>query len=35
VTVFGLLFTPVFYTVIRRIGRQRHVSGKAAGVKAL
>ena len=22
VTVFGLLFTPVFYTVVRRIGRE-------------
>ena len=22
VTVFGLLFTPVFYTVVRRIGRK-------------
>ena len=22
VTVFGLLFTPVFYTVVRRLGRR-------------
>ncbi|WP_395677595.1 efflux RND transporter permease subunit [Inquilinus sp.] len=35
VTVFGLLFTPVFYTVIRKIGGRRRVSGAAAGVEAV
>jgi hydrophobe/amphiphile efflux-1 (HAE1) family protein len=28
VTVFGLLFTPVFYTVVRRIGGQRRAHGE-------
>lgn len=28
VTVFGLLFTPVFYTVVRRIGRRPRFSGQ-------
>ena len=36
VTVFGLLFTPVFYTVVRRIGGgRRRASGEIAGVKVL
>jgi hypothetical protein len=33
VTVFGLLFTPVFYTVVRQIGHRRRVSRRAAGVQ--
>src|SRR5262249_3554298 len=30
VTVFGLMFTPVFYTVIRRIGSRRRAQREAA-----
>ena len=41
VTCFGLLFTPAFYTVIRRLGRKEHtrshadVRGDAALEKSL
>jgi multidrug efflux pump len=27
VTAFGLLFTPAFYTVVRKIGRSKHRVG--------
>jgi len=30
VTGFGLLFTPVLYTVVRRIGSKRHKAARAA-----
>jgi multidrug efflux pump len=35
VTGFGLLFTPVFYTVVRRIGGKRHTAVRAAPPQAL
>jgi HAE1 family hydrophobic/amphiphilic exporter-1 len=34
VTGFGLLFTPVLYTVVRRIGGKRHAAVRAAPPQA-
>jgi hypothetical protein len=34
VTAFGLLFTPAFYTVVRKIGRNRARTGTEAVVQA-
>ena len=34
VTAFGLLFTPVFYTVMRRLSRTRSRQGAEAGSEA-
>jgi len=29
VTLFGLLFTPAFYTLIRKLGRKEHGGGRS------